>query len=1135
MEKSIYILLSVLLVTFALTVTAQPVQPFCFDNQNESGTGPVYQIAQDSRGLHWLTTSKGLYTFDGYRFTPQTKPAIALLYTLSLQPDDVHILLGGANGLFCYNKQTGQTCKIPGTKATELRAIVNVPTMSGKPQILVGGHEGLFLYQTNKLRLLSKTPKDIYCLYSSPRGVYIGTFHGLYIYAHDRCTRLSIQGLTPRDGAEAISSIKADEATGKLWLGTFRGLYAFDTYRNTATATALSDVVVKDIDCFSGGLLVSSDDGLYTYGPAGLTHYVHDSRMASSIGNDVVWTALYDKAHNIVIGTDLGLSVVSGNNFCSIVSLFSLTGLSSGNNIEHIYMDSAHTLWMGGSGGLIKNESGGQLMPTGKPSTWFRLENSLHPLPYNHVRCMKEDSKQRLWVSTDKGIGLYDRKHDKILPKMIVDPATGINVPWIYDIAEDHEGQLWMTGFGEAVYVVDANQLENSKYYCKALKKINCGSNVRTGWQLVYDGKLVWVRTDYGLTTISPESGKLRTVFKGKTYYLVSDAQRHIWIATENGLMEYGGQGNLLKTVRFAQSLQQSAIVGLMAIADEIWIVTPTTCAIYSQRGWRAAMRISKVRANCCYYDKYHQRVYIGGNNGFVAFPKDWCSAANIRPSRLILSQLWVNEQSFVSKDNSLMPLTDLQLEHSSNNLKFLLSDLPLKQQAAGIYSYQLSGFDNQWHYLPDLSDAIVYNALPHGQYTLRVNRLNGFDGTGVEVFRLNIDIAAPWYLTWWAKMFYFFVVIAVIAGSINLYVVRGRVKKERLARRHVMEESAKQMSFYNTLSTHLYTGLSHVMSGLAQLSQKGSNRELALLGQQTTLLNANVRQALDMGQQSNQVKDCPMVTINIGEYSRNVLESLRSEATARNVRLSIGKLDDGMRYPVNIVEWDATVYILMRSVIFYSERGALVSLSISHDPENKYVSLSLTSSKLDVDDDALSHFFQRYSKWSDSHEQQPQDMFRVKEYADKNSGQTSIQRNSNGSTTLRLSLPMIEGAENVKVEQAGQSTTQTDPADEKLMQDITKAIEDHISDLDFNVTKLQETVGIGRKLLYRKIKQGTGMSPVEFIRFVRMKQAAQLLSQGKFPVSAVMYMVGFSNSGYFSKCFQKEFGVTPTQYKRGS
>ena len=501
-----------LLAIFALASTAQPLQPFCFDNQNESGTGPVYQVAQDGRGLHWLATSKGLYTFDGYRFTPQTDPTTAqLLYTLSLQPDNVHILLGGANGLYCYNRQTGQTGKVPGCKISELRAIVNVPTMSGRPQILAGGHEGLFLYEAGRLRLLSKVPKDIFCFYNSASGVYIGTLHGLYLYAQGRCTRLTLKGLAPRDGAEAISSIKPDEATGKLWLGTFRGLYAFDPYSKAATVTALGDVVVKHIESYSGGLLVSSDDGLYTYSSAGLVHYVHDSRMASSIGNDVVWSALYDKDHNIIIGTDLGLSVVPGNSFCSVVSLFSLTGLSSGNNIEHIYMDSMHTLWMGGSGGLIRNETGGRLMATGKPSTWFRFENSLHPLPYNHVRCMKEDSKHRLWVSTDMGIGLYT--HGRIIPKMIVDPTTGINVPWIYDIAEDSKGRLWMTGFGEAVYVVDANQLEGCKYYCKALRRIDCGSNVRTGWQLVYDGKLMWVRTDYGVTTVNPESGKSKTVF----------------------------------------------------------------------------------------------------------------------------------------------------------------------------------------------------------------------------------------------------------------------------------------------------------------------------------------------------------------------------------------------------------------------------------------------------------------------------------------------------------------------------------------------------------------------------------------------------------------------------------------------
>ena len=66
---------------------------------------------------------------------------------------------------------------------------------------------------------------------------------------------------------------------------------------------------------------------------------------------------------------------------------------------------------------------------------------------------------------------------------------------------------------------------------------------------------------------------------------------------------------------------------------------------------------------------------------------------------------------------------------------------------------------------------------------------------------------------------------------------------------------------------------------------------------------------------------------------------------------------------------------------------------------------------------------------------------------------------------------------------------------------------------------------------VYRKVKQLTGLSPVEYIKNIRMKKAAMLLEQKKFSVAEVMYMVGFSSSSYFSKCFQNEFGVTPKQF----
>ncbi|MDO4164753.1 MAG: two-component regulator propeller domain-containing protein [Bacteroides sp.] len=102
---------------------------------------------------------------------------------------------------------------------------------------------------------------------------------------------------------------------------------------------------------------------------------------------------------------------------------------------------------------------------------------------------------------------------------------------------------------------------------------------------------------------------------------------------------------------------------------------------------------------------------------------------------------------------------------------------------------------------------------------------------------------------------------------------------------------------------------------------------------------------------------------------------------------------------------------------------------------------------------------------------------------------------------------------------------------DEKFLETVTHLIEEHIADAELNVNSLCEWSATNNKQMYRKIKQLTGMTPVEYIKSIRMKKAAMLLKQQKFSVAEVMYMVGFSNHSYFSKCFQTAFGVTPKQY----
>lgn len=106
-----------------------------------------------------------------------------------------------------------------------------------------------------------------------------------------------------------------------------------------------------------------------------------------------------------------------------------------------------------------------------------------------------------------------------------------------------------------------------------------------------------------------------------------------------------------------------------------------------------------------------------------------------------------------------------------------------------------------------------------------------------------------------------------------------------------------------------------------------------------------------------------------------------------------------------------------------------------------------------------------------------------------------------------------------------------TESPDEKFLHYITQIIEQNLSNSDLNVTKLAELSGYHSKQIYRRVKQLTGYTTVDYIKGIRMKKAAMLLSKKQFMISEVMYMVGFSDSSYFSKCFVEKFGKTPKQY----
>ncbi len=111
-------------------------------------------------------------------------------------------------------------------------------------------------------------------------------------------------------------------------------------------------------------------------------------------------------------------------------------------------------------------------------------------------------------------------------------------------------------------------------------------------------------------------------------------------------------------------------------------------------------------------------------------------------------------------------------------------------------------------------------------------------------------------------------------------------------------------------------------------------------------------------------------------------------------------------------------------------------------------------------------------------------------------------------------------------------SNIQIPQLDETFIKQATEIIKKNMEDPEFNVQSLTVEMGTSNSMLYRKFNKLLGVTPNELIKNIRIKYAAELLSQGKYTVSEVAYSIGFNDLSYFGKCFKKAYGVSPSDFK---
>jgi len=102
----------------------------------------------------------------------------------------------------------------------------------------------------------------------------------------------------------------------------------------------------------------------------------------------------------------------------------------------------------------------------------------------------------------------------------------------------------------------------------------------------------------------------------------------------------------------------------------------------------------------------------------------------------------------------------------------------------------------------------------------------------------------------------------------------------------------------------------------------------------------------------------------------------------------------------------------------------------------------------------------------------------------------------------------------------------------EQFIYRLNTVIEKNISDPLFDVNQLAEKMKLSRGGLWRKVRQLTNLTPTQFIKIKRLDKASQMILHDVANIKRIALDVGFRDQSYFAKCFCKQFGVLPSEYR---
>ena len=1041
MHRPVLFLFILLQIWLPCTLVGQKSDYRLFDNISLGTEASVIScFLQDTQGLIWIGSNKGLFSYDGYSSQPHFtfgERSNTRIYCGTVV-DSTYLYIGADNGLLIYNYRTDTYQEPEADFPTDIR------TLALRDGVLwLGTLNGLYTYSPETRQLSAITEglphQTIYSIIrASDDNLYIGTYNGCcrYIPATGRFETIDLPVTRGRSN-QFVNSLLEDTARGCIWIGTEGCLFKYTPADgHTQRIDAFHDNSVKSLALDGNGqLLVGTDNGLYVYQEdEPLLHVVHDSRNLQSLSNNIIWTIFADREHNVWLGTDYGISMFRHNSVLRHFSISQITGTGEGNQFYSILRDTHGTYWFGGTNGLIRFTA---LMDGEQDVAWYKMGDRKYPLSHNRVRHLYEDREQQLWVATDGSISRYDPAKRQFIHYNIVDSTRRYNANWTYSLFEDRDGQLWIATCLGGIFVVDKENLMRSSgglYMAEKTYSIHNGLSGMFINQMIPDREgNVWAllyNSHNSIEKINPRTGEVTHIaadeLKGERTpnFILCAEDGYIWIGFPGGVMRVTPENDSIRMLPF-DAYNHYEVLSMAEADGRIWISTTDGFWVADQQTLEVRrLNITDKRFTSMFFDKTSGELYLGTADGFAISSPEALLAEHLEQP-LILTALYVNNQLYqsgagqaldaVQSAQSIRYSQRINLDYDQNNLAFELSDLPYSLEEKSKLLYRLEGVDREWNLLKPNTNRITYNNLNYGDYRLIVSKLDAHGKPSEKTYALDIHIIPPWYYTPWAKAVYVLLCLVLILWTINFFRVKNRLKLERLEKEKILEQSQAKMEFFTNLSHDLKTPLSMIIAPISKLlpgiKDQQEKKQLEQVHRNAMKLNSLIHQGLDFNRVDSGNNTLLILSqIELVSFARGLF-TLYAEEKAKEKKLTFHFHADREK-----------IYIQMDAIKLESILDNLLSNAVKYTPEEGEITLRLQASDkevhISVSDTGIGvprqdqpYVFQRFfqsPKTAGKKEGTGIGLYLVKTYTELHGGNVQLSSEENKGTTITLTLPVI-------------------------------------------------------------------------------------------------------------------------------